>query len=400
MRGISRTGPAGLRSSLISSSDAMIMNVGSDDAGEFHGCLKRQRTEFTSYDQLVDVVSCWHSFFDFGYVREGAGVYFDRFPVVGENGLTPDFTMLFSHEYGIIGEVARSIDSSPDVLESKAEQLKKYDATPSFRTNLGGKSVIPKTHDILLLLLSDYSNKGAIALERYWQAAPEKRPKCNVVVMEYNLSSGDAQTKYVFKKMIHDKNGKFRDESIPSKLQLEKTFGIEAQSLRMKPEYFFQSKAVNLFCNDKPPPVYLATRLWDRVFPAMLSGEQLRAWRKGSSTIVQRLPTDSSVIQDLMCNKIVPGCRIRREWIEESLKFLETAGRAERSGSDWQVLFSNLRVRNPRTGASREEASFEKMREYGDLLAETYCQGAIGIPSEMDEDEPEEILQKSLSDFE
>jgi hypothetical protein len=319
---------------------------------------------------------------------------------MGDNELKPDFSMLFDNDYGIVGEIARSIDSSEDVLASKAAQLKRYDSDLQFKADGSGRTVQPKIHDILLLLHSDYSNKGAIALNDFWERNKDMRPRNNVVVMEYNFSTGDAQCKYLFKKLLYEKNGVFRDETLPVHLQLERKLGVEAAPLKLAPKHFVSCKAVNIFCNDKPPTIYLATRLWDRIFPTLLTEEQMRVWRKGSSTKVQRIATTSRDLELLLTQQVLPGCTIRKDWIEEALEFLATAGRAQRNDSTWEVLYSNLRMKKRKSGVTEDEASLEKMREYGDMLAEMYCQGLKGQAPILEEEPAEEVVQRSLLDFE
>ena len=369
-----------------------------DEETSLADCIRSLRLEFNNYDQLVDVVSCWHSFFDYCYASNNCGLFFDRFPTMGENALTPDFSMLFSSDYGIVGEIARSIDKSPEVLASKVGQLKKYDGEMHLKADLTGRTVKPKVHDIMLLLHSDFSNKGAMALHDYWDSHEDERPSNNVIIMEYNYSTGDVQSKYVFKKSLHFKNGTFRDDSLPGSEQLERTLGA-GSSIRMEPGHFVMNKAVNMFCNDKPPAIYLATRLWDRVFPTLLTDEQRRVWRRGSSTKVQKIETSSTDLQAYLRQQVIPGSGLARDWIEDALKFLETCGRAERNGTSWQIKYSNLKIKRAKSGSATGDASLERMREYGDILAEMYCKGRRGQLPALEEEPQEEIGQRRIFDF-
>ena len=97
-------------------------------------CLEKAQNEFSRYDQSVDVVSCWQTYFETSEYK-ALGSYFDRFPKSpndGKQGLTPDFTVLIgnNNDYGLIFDLKTGI--TRDNLESYIEkqllpQLKKYD---------------------------------------------------------------------------------------------------------------------------------------------------------------------------------------------------------------------------------------------------------------------------------
>jgi len=377
----------------------MAISAKKDDADDNADCIKNLRASFSNHDQNVDVVSCWESIFRYRFMGNGCGIFFDRFPEMGENGLTPDFTMLLSNDYGIVGEISRSFEKYDESLLKKAQQLKKYDDELEFKADVDGNKIVPKAHDILLLLHSDYSNACFVRLMDFWKKNKEMKLKNNLIIIDYNYSSVEATSRYMFKKILHDSNGRFRDSALPLRVQLEPQLGKRQKPLKVTPEHYYDLKSVNMFCNDEPPPIYLATRLWDRIFFAMLTPDEIRIWKKTSSTKVIKITTSCEELLDFITHKMVPGSRIEKNWIENSLKFLEVTGRAKRNGQKWEILYSNLRVRKRnRPGIENGEKNLECGRVYGDILADMYCRGLKGEPIDLEE-EPRETVQKAIFDF-
>jgi len=368
---------------------------------DYSECVKAQKAEFNSYDQTVDVVSCWHSYFDSVFVRNGVGAYFDRFPETPVTKLRPDFTMLFGEDYGIVGEVARSVSENARVLDSKAMQLKSYDSGIEFRANNKGDFVKPRIQDTLLILNSMHSDRGAQMLLDLHKRTKNLAPDNNLVLMEYNFAQVDAQSIYFFKKIVFDRKHSFRDQSLPGEFSLERMLGKERQPLKCSPEKFCGNKATHLFCNDSPCPIYLATRLWDRILITQATEDAQRKWKR-KSTAATAIPTTTNAVCDLINNKIVPGCKITSETVKNALKYLEIAGRATSINDAWVISYGNLKRRKAKTiGNSRQENAFFEMKEIGDILAEMYCKGLRGDRIQLDE-EPEEgelSRQSFLGDY-
>jgi len=377
---------------------------GKDGPVDRVGCEKKLKATFNSHDQVVDVVSCWHSFFDSSYASRGDGVFFDRFPRIGTSKKTPDFTMLFGEKYGIVVDVARSIDHETSVLESKAMQLKSYDSKLPLSAGRGKDPIVPEMVDILLLLHTTFSNRGTKLLFEIQEQRKELKLDNNLIVMDYDFSQSDAQSMYVFKKMLYEKNGSFRDNGLPEAKCLEKMLGVEQQPLRCAPDKFVVNKATYAFCNDAPCSIYLATRLWDRVFMLLLSDSDRDVWRQKSSTRTVNLKTSVDAIRQEILKNIAPGCELSNETIIGALEFLQVTGRAERTGNDWLIHYGNLpaRKRKKHDTVSAEASLFE-MRENGEILAEMYCRGLAGEKWQLEvpeEEEPEdEDQQMTILDF-
>ena len=121
-----------------------------DEREKFQNCYNKLMDSFTTYDQNVDVVSCWESIINYGYREEH--IFFDRYPCFGENNLTPDFTVLFNEEYGIIFEIKRTFPNDEQGFKSVVKQLMSYDTKSEMRADPNGTMITPKCHDIVIVV--------------------------------------------------------------------------------------------------------------------------------------------------------------------------------------------------------------------------------------------------------
>lgn len=359
----------------------------------FDGCVKKLKISFNYYDQCVDVVSCWHSLFEH-YIKNRAGKYFDRYPTL-ENKLTPDFTMCFNDEYGWIADVTHSINDSNGCLEAKIQQIQNYDKIKKIKNGPKNNDFIQvDTKDIILLVNQKYSNESAISLRTYYQENPSAIPENNLVLLEYSLENADAYSAYIFKKMIHAQNKNFRDESLPSDFRLEPPMGEKGKSLPCTTEKFVVNKSTHLFCNDSPCPIYLAARMWDRIFINILTPAQLSVWKKSRSTIVNQINVTPTQLKQIICEKISPGCNIDEHTIISALEFLKVAKRADKNESDWTIHYGNL---TPKKLSDSSGNIFEEMRAYADILAKEYCDRIDHAA--MDQKKVTTGIQQSIMDF-
>jgi hypothetical protein len=364
---------------------------------EIKDCVKGQRVDFNNHDQVVDVVSCWHGWFDAIFKNSGNGLFFDRYP---DLNLTPDFTMLFSEKYGIVVDVARSISNDEKTLRAKAIQLKSYDSSLHFRTNqYDTNGIVPEKHDIVLILHSKYANKGAFDLLGLIEKERDLKLENNLIILNYDFSMANAQSAYMFNRLLYEKNGHFRDSSLPNDLSLEEAFFAKMQPLICTPEKFVINKATFMFCNDEPCSIYLATRLWDRILPTILTDEQLEVWKNKSSKKIVPIISSSNELCELI-RDMSPGCRIRTTCMDKALEYIRIAGRATFLNGKWTIFFGNIKARRSQgIGESGSEVIMHDMQDYADVLSEMYCKGKSGQPLKIDEDGEESTEQKSLFDF-
>ncbi len=362
-------------------------------------CVKNQRNQFNNYDQTVDVVSCWHSFVESVFQEKLDKCWFDRFPEL-ENGLTPDFTILFDEEYGIIADVAHSINKEVDVLESKARQLKKYSEVETLRGK-SGLMVKPKRIDTMLILNSAFVDSDSQELYELLKEHEDLRPRRPLIIMDYTFSQADSQSLYLFRKSVDPRNGHFCDDHLSDNLRLEEYMGKRRKPLRSPPDKFAVNKAIHLFCNDEPCPIYLAARLWDTVFIGMSTEENMAFWRAGTSTSAVPIVVTEEMLAEKITKEISPGARISERCIGRALKFLEAAGKATFDDNKWTIKYGNLKGMRPKQiGDGDGTYKHTQMREFGILLAELYCKQSLGFEEiEPEEEGDEEIRQAKLFEF-
>lgn len=243
------------------------------------GCIKNLINDFKTYDQAVDVVSCLESVFKFGY--KNWLTYFDRFPYISSSDLTPDFSVLLNKKYGLIFEVKRTFPKDDIGFKKEVEQLLSYDKKLEFKCDRLGRTLIPDTHDIVLIISATQSNQIFNRLNRLIEENLDFKFENNIIFMEYFYNTSDTEARYVFRKFM-GVNREFRDTFLPEKERLEYILGECAGSLECYPRYFMQYKVNQVLCNDKPPELYTAVFLWTKIFYSYLSEEQKKDWARGN----------------------------------------------------------------------------------------------------------------------
>jgi len=344
------------------------MTPGSDS-----DCVDDLKRAFSVYDQTVDVVSCWQSYFTWAY--KDHLTFFDRYPEVPQADLTPDFTVLLGN-YGLVGEVKRSFPREDLPFDRTLEQIQHYDAPMSIKSNSDGSRVVPETQDIMLLLFSP-SDSYAIA-RRIRERIEDGRLSVqnNLVLVEAFFENTEPRSRYVFRK-VHTDNRPFRDSLLPKELRLEEVLGLHKESIKVYPEHFKDFKVKEVFCNDNPPPLYTAVYLWTKVFFTLLDKEQIATWRKGNPRRSVPLLVEIPSLTAQINSAFVRGGSVRTSWISDALEFLRVCDLAmKESPGKFTVQYHNLSSHSYADSA-REGGSdvTQATEEYVDTLARRYCEG-------------------------
>jgi hypothetical protein len=335
-------------------------------------CIKSLINDFKTYDQAVDVVSCLESVFKFGYKNWLS--YFDRFPYISSRDLTPDASVLFDEKYGLIFEVKRTFPKDDVGFKKEVEQLLSYDKKLEFKCDSSGRTLIPETHDIVLIISATQSNQIFNRLNKLIDEDQDFRFENNLIFMEYFYNTSDTEARYVFRKYM-GKNRKFRDEFLPEKERLEYILGECSKSLECYPRHFMQYKVSQVLCNDKPPELYMAVFLWTKIFYSYLSEEQKKDWSRGNHKRIQNISINyNELCSNLNSNYIIDG-NIRRGWIVDAICFLEAANLAKREPDDQAYIhYRNLnKIIGNRHHISEDVAEKEEFSEYGHLIAIEFC---------------------------
>lgn len=337
------------------------------------GLRQELREDFDIYDQAVDIVSCWEAFGEYAYGNEFDSFFFDRSPSIPNDPdpLTPDFTMLVNREYGIIGEVKRTLPENREAFTSTLSQLNNYCGSHTLSSPEG--RIEPETCDVLLLISATDASQIGTRLQNLIDE-DEFSFDCNVVLMRYQYNTMDTMSRYEFVR-ITEYESEFRDEPLPNEISLNSEVGPEGNygTMKLYPKHFTPYKVQTPICNDDPPGQYLATILWHKIFPQYLSSEQYAQWREGTAqkTIEIQKGVDE-LTQDL--NEYLHDGNVNPNWVQEALDFLDTANLADRLENGYRIKFRGI-VRdvgenNPQQGTQ----DLEQMSELASIFISRYAQ--------------------------
>ncbi len=342
-------------------------------------CREDLLTSFSNYDQAVDIVSCWQTFLR-SYGPDLT--YFDRFPVMGSEKLTPDFAALFKGSYGLIGEIKRTFPKDPVAFRREMEQLVKYDQHLPFKVGQQGDPQMPERHDIVLVISADNSAEIANRINDIMSRG-EFLFNNSLVIMEYFYNSGDRVSRYTIRK-YQGRNRPFRDEALPPNRRLETILGVQHKAIQVTVSMFMPDKIREVLCNDAPPPLYLTAHLWTKIFYDYLSDEQKMVWKKKNPRTILLIVIDPRDLTGRLNRDYLPNVRILESWVKDSLDFLVAAGLAKPLDNDqYEVGFSNRTTKfGARTFGAPEERDYDIDRECAGMLANEYCKWRVGAGAE------------------
>ena len=347
-------------------------------------CKKDLIDSFSTYDQTVDVVSCWQSILSYSY-RDRL-TYFDRFPDLSPHRLTPDFTAVFNGKYGIVFEVKRTFPNEEVPFRKEIDQLLAYDNDDiEFKINNDGKTTKLKNHDIVLLLKAESSsNEVFLRLNRIIEDESELVFRNNLIFLEYFYTSKDRVSRYVFRKFLGE-NRKFRDKSLPGDIRLETILGT-GKSLSSYPKHFIKFKFNYVLCNDQPPPLYMSVFLWSKVLFNYLEVDQINDWKRGNTQKIQQIELSiDELLNNINTNIIIQG-NVRRKWVTDSLKFLEMADLATIDDSETVIINYRNLTNQYRPTKGQVDLDFEDSHftELAHVIADRYCHNVFPIDKETD----------------
>ncbi len=355
-------------------------------------CIRRERDLVNTYDQYVDVVSCWEAFFDHNYKNEYETFFFDRFPKIAlpdGNSLTPDFTVYFTKEYAMIFEISRTFPRGGTKLRKEMNQLFAYDkGIPVYN---GKNHINVNNYDIILLLSGIDSFEIANNIKNYMEEGNMAFDH-EFIMLEYNSNFMDRSPCYYFRKIpiIESSFTGF----FPDTLDLSKLIDKNLGSLKVKIEYMKEYKINGVLCNDCPPSAYFAGFLWHKIFYRYLNIEDKKLWRERNPRLIIPLQMDIDDLK-LKVEKSIKDGRIRRGWIKDVLDFLISCGLAEkRSSSTYEIEFRNLypTIRTEYKDEFLLEKEYQK--ELSRYFIERFCSRKFG-PKTRKEAE----IQRRISDY-
>jgi hypothetical protein len=358
--------------------------------------LQKWRNEFHVYDQAVDVVSCWETALGHIYSDVFNDYYFERFPSIPsddtEDDLTPDFTVFFNDEYGIIGEVKRTFPDNDVAFNKELDQIANYDSDLEIRTGNDDR-VAPETCDIILIISGSSAPQIGTRIKDRLGPARQFQIDRNIVLLRYQYNSDATLSRYEFQR-VTQLDHEFRDTSLPDDISLSSLLGEEGDydTMKVYPKHFTPLKARKPLCNDQPPEPYLASILWHKVFPEFLSDEDYRRWRTGSAQKTIEFTQPATEITDTLNDYMHEG-QARRRWVVAALDFLDTANLANRDSGHYKVRFRDL-VQDVGEGFQDGAEMLQQSKELAYMLINRHCKYA-----DHDDDDDDSGEQQGLDEF-
>lgn len=348
-------------------------------------CREKLHERFGVYDSTVDIVSYWESFMNHAYSEEYSDFYFDRFPSLPtDNGpKTPDFTVYFDDEYGLIAEIKRTFADSDRAFRAALEQIQGYDGCPPIE-NAAGDYVEPEVCDILVLISGTSAPQIGTRMHRLIIEEEEFQFEENPVLIRYQFNSRGANiSRYEFQRETQLEI-EFRDSALPPEKRLSSEMGEEGDygTLYGYPKHFIPEKVKKPICNDEPPGHYLATILWHKIFPEYLTTEQYYRWQEGTGQTTMEIETDREQVTQMFNSYIVRGS-VNETWIEDALDFLCGANLASAGeNGNYTIDFRGL-VQDVGDGNFQERTQdLEQIRELASIFISRYCEYQSGDSGE------------------
>jgi len=337
-------------------------------------CREEQDRKYNTYDQAVDIVSCWEAFLNHSYNQVFEDYYFDRFPSLDADGdeVTPDFAVTVNDEYGLIGEIKRTFPEEETPFRRTLEQLERYDEPDELQCS-PSETLRPNTCDILLLISGTSAPKIGMRIQRLIDDGDLDLNR-NLVVVRYQYNTRDQLSRYEFQRVIPVED-EFRDGALRDEHALSHHMGEEAdyQTLPLYPKYFKREKVKKPICNDKPPEQYLATILWHKIFPQYLTSSDYEQWQSGSAQKTIEIKATPTEITDELNNYMHDG-EARVNWVRDALHFLKDANLAEQLSDEFKIKFRGF-VRN--VGDSNDQegtAELNQLETLGETFIQRYCE--------------------------
>jgi hypothetical protein len=304
--------------------------------------VQRLQTEFRLYDRNVDVVSAWELIFTQSDTKLPSLVrHFERFPSVPveeERELTPDFTVVFVDDRGLVAEIA-NFGRDEASVDQLCEQILRYDGLTQLPVGTGALSPVSQV-DVMLFVPLELGTAAVqrIINERLLADNHPYTPQSPPIIIQFTLTQ-DSE-KYVFQRRPDPGNGNFRDEGRDEQARLS-TGWFAKGDVSVKPARIREIKSARAFMNDPVVPLYLATFLWAKTFAT-------RAAAAGESR-----PMEIDVVPRELAEQIrAEHGVVRAADIERAMTLLEGAKLARRSTSGWQVYWRELH----QTGEDRDLA--------------------------------------------
>lgn len=333
-------------------------------------CIEKELNLVTTYDQYIDVVSCWEAFLTFSYSLEYEEFFFDRFPkiTVSDKVLRPDFTAFFTEEYGMIFEISRTFPRDDKGLNKEMSQLFEYDGNIPIYNGKEFQEV--DNYDIILLLSGIDAHEITHRISTYLKDT--RTFDHNFIIMDYNFGYVDTNPLYYFRK-IPLLESRFTD-FFPDHKSISKQVDENHKSIKVKINYMKEYKINGVLCNDDPPPAYLAGYIWHKILYSYLNENQKQLWREKNPRLVMPIQIDIEDLR-LRVEKSIKNGRIRKPWIKNVLQFFIECDLAEKKSDDtYEIGYRNVYPVLKTEYSDEFLLEKEHMKELAKIFIERFCE--------------------------
>ncbi|WP_336134199.1 hypothetical protein [Natronomonas amylolytica] len=362
---------------------------------EYRECVDDTFESFRTYDQYVDVVSCWEHFLTEQYGTNDT-FHFDRFPAYfpedSDDPLEPSFSVLFNEDYGIVFDVNQELPSVETKFESKLTELERYDQGVEFHTGNGGKAS-PSQYDIALLIHGDNFQTEKLRLKKAFDDG-KLNVDSNLVLLSYKYIDQDTNPKYQFQRasMVGDN---FGDDPLPEQVRMSTRMSMEGgtfENIDIPADVFYDRKATGVLFNSEPPSLYLACYIWHTVFYDFLDDDQRIVWQRRDPNKTLDIVVDVDDLTERLNSDYIPDGGVHEDWVDNTLEYMCVAETAEKvSEGEYYVKFRNLRDKRREYNDTLSDRS--EHSDLAHLFAEWHCENTV----EMGSGELQELVKADTS---
>jgi hypothetical protein len=365
------------------------------DEEEYRKCVEDTFENFRSYDQYVDVVSCWEHFLTEQYGTNDT-FHFDRFPVYfpddSDDPIEPSFSVLFNEDYGIVFDVSQQLPSIETKFESRLTELEQYDQDLQFHTGNNNR-IVPSRHDIAVMIHSDNFQTEKLRIKNALENG-KLNVDSSLVLLSYKYIDQDTNPKYQFQRasMVGDN---FGDDTLPDGLRMSIRMSMEGgtfENVEIPSSVFYDRKATGVLFNSEPPSLYLACYIWHTVLYDLLDDDQRIIWQRRDSAKILDLIVDVDDLTERLNRDYIPGGGVHEKWVSNTLEYMCVAETTEKISEDeYYVKFRNLRDKRREYNDTLSDRS--KHSDLAHLFAEWHCENTV----EMESGELQELVKADTS---
>jgi len=228
------------------------------------GEAERLLADYTLYDEHVDVVSAFEFLFTVPQDMAATVRHFERFPkiTVGGHTHTPDFTVLFTDDTALVGEIS-NLALAAGSVDKACKQLNRYASlthVPDKTRRLVPVTAVDVVQFVPMRIGPDAVRR--IITERMLNPDHDFNPPAAPCIVQYARDS----ERYMFQRIPEPVNGTITGHG------RNPDIGTRIASLNVYAARFARVKASRKFINDSIPALYMAAHLYTHTWPTQYLG--------------------------------------------------------------------------------------------------------------------------------